>query len=66
VIASLAELPAADIKVGDHPTGHFLGLAFNIDTVYTTAIAGVVTVIFMLFVARSVSSAVPNKLQVLV
>jgi F-type H+-transporting ATPase subunit a len=66
VIGAIAALPAADIKVGDHPTGHLFGLAFNIDTVYTTAIAGVVTVLFMLLVARSVSSAVPNKVQVLV
>jgi len=66
VIASLVALPAANIKVGDHPTGHFLGLAFNIDTVYTTAIAGIVTIVFMLLVARSVSSVVPNKVQVLV
>jgi F-type H+-transporting ATPase subunit a len=66
VITSLAALPAANIKVGDHPTGHVFGLAFNIDTVYTTAIAAVVTVLFMLMVARKVSDVVPNKVQVLV
>jgi F-type H+-transporting ATPase subunit a len=55
---------AATIKVGDHPTRHFLGLTFNIDTMYTTVIAGVVTVVFMLYVAHKASSAVPNKMQV--
>jgi len=55
---------AANIKVGDHPLWHFVGVTFNVDTMYTTVIAGVATVLFMGFVARRVSSGVPNKLQV--
>jgi F-type H+-transporting ATPase subunit a len=61
----LAVLPA-DITVGDHPTRHFLGLTFNIDTMYTTVIAGTLTVLFMLYVARKAASGVPNKLQIIV
>lgn len=66
MIATLVALPAATIKVGDHPTTKFLGLAFNVDTMYTTVLAGVATVLFMLFVARKASSGVPNKLQLIV
>jgi F-type H+-transporting ATPase subunit a len=59
---SLAVMPAV-IKVGDHTTAHFLGLTFNVDTMYTTVIAGSLTVIFMLYVARRATSGVPSKLQ---
>jgi F-type H+-transporting ATPase subunit a len=55
---------AASISVGDHPTRHFLGLAFNIDTMYTTVIAALLTVGFLYYVARRATSAVPSKLQV--
>lgn len=52
------------IEVGDHPTFHFLGMTFNIDTMYTTVIAGFVTVAFMLYVAHKATSGVPNRMQV--
>jgi F-type H+-transporting ATPase subunit a len=55
---------AATIKVGDHPTAHFLGLTFNVDTMYTTVIAAVLTVGFLAYVARKATSAVPNKMQI--
>jgi F-type H+-transporting ATPase subunit a len=64
-MAALVALPAANIKVGDHPTTHFLGLTFNIDTMYTTVIAAVLTVVFLGIVARSASSGVPNRLQII-
>jgi F-type H+-transporting ATPase subunit a len=57
-------LPAASISVGDHPTFQFLGLTFNIDTMYTTVIAAVLTVAFLWFVARRATSKVPNRLQI--
>jgi len=56
---------AADITVGDHPTRHFLGLTFNIDTMYTTALAALLTVGFLYWVARKATSEVPNKIQVI-
>jgi F-type H+-transporting ATPase subunit a len=59
---ALVAVPAA-IKVGDHPTAHFLGMTFNVDTMYTTVIAGALTIIFMLYVARRATSGVPSKLQ---
>jgi F-type H+-transporting ATPase subunit a len=55
---------AADIKVGDHPTTHFLGLTFNVDTMYTTVIAAALTVGFLWYVARKATSDVPSKMQV--
>ncbi|MBV9096905.1 MAG: F0F1 ATP synthase subunit A [Frankiaceae bacterium] len=60
-----AAILAADITVGDHPTWHFLGLTFNVDTMYTTVIAAVLTVGFLWFVARRASAEVPNKIQVI-
>jgi F-type H+-transporting ATPase subunit a len=62
MMSALAVVPA-DITVGDHPTAHFLGMTFNVDTMYTTVIAGVLTVVFMLYVARRSTSGVPSKLQ---
>jgi F-type H+-transporting ATPase subunit a len=57
-------LLAADISVGDHITRTLFGLTFNVDTVYTTAIAGAIVCIMGLLVARSASSLVPGKLQI--
>jgi F-type H+-transporting ATPase subunit a len=64
VSSASGQVLAATIKVGDHPTAHFLGLTFNVDTMYTTVIAGVLTVGFMLYVARRATDRVPNKMQV--
>jgi F-type H+-transporting ATPase subunit a len=55
---------ADSITVGDHPTTHVLGLTLNYDTVYTTAIAAVITCVFLYVVARRASAERPNKLQV--
>jgi len=59
-----ATVLASNITVGDHPTRHFLGLTFNIDTMYTTVIAALLTVGFLYWVARKATSEVPNKIQV--
>jgi F-type H+-transporting ATPase subunit a len=57
---------AADIAVGDHPTWHFLGMTFNIDTMYASTIAAVVTVVFMWLVARAATHRSPSKGQIIV
>ena len=57
---------AADIAVGDHPTWHFLGMTFNVDTMYASAIAAVVTVVFMWLVARAATHREPSKGQIIV
>ncbi|HET6817688.1 MAG TPA: F0F1 ATP synthase subunit A [Mycobacteriales bacterium] len=56
---------AASISVGEHPTWHFLGMTFNVDTMYTTVIAAVLACLFLWWVARKASSHVPNKTQVI-
>jgi F-type H+-transporting ATPase subunit a len=50
--------------VGDHPHFKFLGLTFNYDTMYTTVLAAVLTVAFLLYVARKATSGVPSRTQI--
>jgi len=57
---------AADINVGEHDTFQFLGMTFNVDTMYATVIAAVVTLAFLGWVARKASSTVPTRTQVVV
>jgi F-type H+-transporting ATPase subunit a len=57
---------AAKIDVGVHQTTQLFGMTFNVDTMYATVIAAVVTVLFLGWVARKASSHVPNKTQVVV
>ncbi|HEX3899018.1 MAG TPA: F0F1 ATP synthase subunit A [Mycobacteriales bacterium] len=59
----LAALPA-DITVGDHPHFKFVGLTFNYDTMYTTALAAALTIALIAFVAIKASSRVPNRTQI--
>jgi F-type H+-transporting ATPase subunit a len=61
----LSLVPAAEIKVGDHPEAHFLGLTFNIDTMYTTVLAALLTVGFLAYVARKATSGVPSRVQII-
>jgi F-type H+-transporting ATPase subunit a len=56
---------AADITVGEHQTAHFLGLTFNVDTMYATVIAAVAVCAFLSWVARKASSHVPNRTQLI-
>jgi F-type H+-transporting ATPase subunit a len=63
-----AILPAAvEIHPGEHPEGHFLGMTWNLDTIWVTAVAGLI-VILLGFWARSqltkkTDDHVPTKLQ---
>jgi F-type H+-transporting ATPase subunit a len=59
----LARPLAANIEVGDHITAHWFGWTWNVDTIYSTVLAGVIVVVLGLLVARSASSRVPGKLQ---
>jgi F-type H+-transporting ATPase subunit a len=56
-----------DIKPGEHPEGHLLGLTFNLDTIWVTVVAGAI-VVALGFWARSqltkhTEDQVPTKLQ---
>jgi F-type H+-transporting ATPase subunit a len=62
-------LPLADIKIGEHVERKFLGLTFNLDTIWTTLIAGAL-VLILGFWARSALTKhqedhVPTKVQLL-
>jgi F-type H+-transporting ATPase subunit a len=57
--------PAADIKPGDHTTGHFLGLTWNIDTMYTTVLAAAITIAMFWYVTRGASARTPGKPQLI-
>jgi F-type H+-transporting ATPase subunit a len=54
---------AADIEVGNHITTQFLGLTFNIDTIYATVVAGLVVIGLGLFVRAKSSAENPGKVQ---
>ncbi|MDQ1599354.1 MAG: F-type H+-transporting ATPase subunit a [Actinomycetota bacterium] len=56
-------LLAADIEVGHHRTAEFLGLTFNIDTVWSTCAAALIVFGVGLYMARRASSGRPSKLQ---
>lgn len=66
MIAAAAIQAESSIEVGVHPTVQFLGMTFNVDTMYTTAIAAVATLAVMYFVMRTATSSVPTKMQVVV
>jgi F-type H+-transporting ATPase subunit a len=56
-------LLAADIEVGHHRTAEFLGLTFNVDTVWSSLVAGLIVLGAGLYMARRASSGRPSKLQ---
>jgi F-type H+-transporting ATPase subunit a len=63
-------LPAAiDIQPGVHPEWHALGLTFNADTIWTTAIAGTIVVLlgFMArhYLTKDENNHVPSKVQLI-
>lgn len=52
------------IPVGDHITTTVGGLTFNLDTIYTTAIAAVVVIGLGLLLRKRATAGVPGRLQV--
>lgn len=58
--------PAADtdIEIGHHVTTEIFGFTINADTVWTTVIAGLITVGLGLWVRANVTSGVPGKVQI--
>jgi F-type H+-transporting ATPase subunit a len=57
-------LAAAAIEVGHHETANWFGLTVNTDTVYATAIAGVIVIALAFFLrAKVTSSGVPGGVQ---
>ncbi len=62
-LVHLTPLLGANITVGDHFTTKLGPLTINLDTVWATLAAGVVTCTLALLAARRPSGGVPNKLQ---
>ena len=63
-----AILPAAvEIHPGEHPEGHFLGLTWNLDTIWVTVVAGLIVCLLGLWARRQLTiktdDHVPTKLQ---
>ncbi len=56
-------LAEGTIKVGEHNTATFAGLTFNLDTIWATAIAGLVVIVFGLWISRRITSGVPSGAQ---
>jgi F-type H+-transporting ATPase subunit a len=66
---SAAVLPMTDIKIGEHVERHFLGMTFNVDTIWTTLVAAAVVLVLGFWARRQLTrdseSHVPTKLQIL-
>ena len=64
---STAVVWETDIKIGEHVERHFLGMTFNMDTIWTTLIAGVIVVGLGFWarkqLTRRTDDHVPTKLQ---
>lgn len=56
-------LAVPPIPVGDHVTANFFGMVFNLDTIWSTALACAVVLGLGFYLRRRVTSAVPNKVQ---
>jgi F-type H+-transporting ATPase subunit a len=61
-------LPAAvEIHPGEHPTGHFLGMTWNLDTIWVTVVAGVIVCLLGVWARNQLTKRtddhVPTKLQ---
>ena len=54
-----------DIKIGEHTTVQIGGLTFNIDTIWSTLVAGAVVVGLGLWMRSKVTSGVPSKIQII-
>jgi F-type H+-transporting ATPase subunit a len=61
----MSDVLAAEIQPGHHITAEFAGLTFNLDTIWTTVLAGAIVVISGLIIARKASSGVPTKPQLM-
>jgi F-type H+-transporting ATPase subunit a len=64
-----ALLIQTDIKIGEHVERHFLGMTFNMDTIWTTGVAAAIVLVLGFWarhqLTRDVENHVPSKLQIL-
>jgi F-type H+-transporting ATPase subunit a len=64
-LPGLTVVPAATISVGEHETFQFLGLTFNLDTMYATVLALAMTIALLTFAARKATAGVPGRVQLI-
>jgi len=56
---------STDIEVGHHIQRQFLGMTFNIDTIWSTVIAGIIVIALGLWMRAKITSGVPSKIQIM-
>ena len=65
----IAPVIQADIKIGEHVQRQFLGMTFNMDTIWTTLVAGTIVVVLGFWarkqLTRDTAGHVPTKLQII-
>ena len=65
----IAPVIQTDIKIGEHVERHFLGMTFNLDTIWTTAVAGAIVLGLGFWARRQLTrdpaDNVPTKLQIM-
>ncbi len=65
----IAPVIQADIKIGEHVQRQFLGMTFNMDTIWTTLVAGTIVVILGFWarsqLTKNTTDHVPTKLQII-
>jgi F-type H+-transporting ATPase subunit a len=62
-MTDICGLLAVNIPVGDHVTRKIGGLSFNLDTIWTTALAAAIVLGMGFYLRRRATSGVPGKLQ---
>ncbi len=56
---------ATDIHPGEHIQAEFLGMTFNVDTIWSSVIAGLVVIGLGFWMRSKVTSGVPSKIQII-
>jgi F-type H+-transporting ATPase subunit a len=52
---------AADLEVGHHHTAEWLGLTWNVDTIWSSIIAGLIVLISALYMARRAPATTTSR-----
>ena len=54
---------AVNLEIGHHHTATIGGFTFNVDTIWSSVLAGVIVLVLALYMARRATSGKPSKLQ---
>lgn len=64
-MTTLVPVAESDIQIGHHVTVELFGLTFNADTIWSTAVAGVIVILLAFWLRAKITSGVPTKIQVI-